>query len=263
MIDALHIAATGMQAQQLHVEVIANNLSNLGTVGFKKSRVAFVDLVASETARAAATESAGMAIGSGVMRAGPGVGIAQVLRLFDAGELQQTGGVLDVALQGGAFIEVSGPDAARLFSRGGHLKVNTEGMLTTATGEVLRPGIAIPTDASNVKISPEGAVTFSQPGRRLPVEAGVLDFVRFADPTALQLAGDGLYRATAASGDAVPVRPGVDDATRVVQGKVEASNVRLTEEMIGLVAAQRAYAVNTKVLQAADEMLGMINTLRK
>ncbi|HSV48018.1 MAG TPA: flagellar basal-body rod protein FlgG [Ramlibacter sp.] len=262
MQDALYIAATGMQAQQLYVDTIANNLANVNTAGFKKSRVAFSDMVTGEAARlnAAELQAAPLAAARGL---GAGVGVARTERLFDMGDLQQTGAVLDLAIQGAGFLEVATADGGRAFSRGGHLKVNNDGQLVTASGQVLKPGISIPANAKNITISPAGQVRFTVPGHAAPVEAGQLELVRFANPALLQAVSDGLYRATDASGEPTTARAGQDDSGVLVQGAVETSNVKMVDEMVNLMIAQRAYGASVKVLQAADEMLGMINTLRK
>lgn len=263
MFDALYIGATGMQAQQLNVDTIANNLTNVNTVGFKKSRVSFADLV---TGGASVLPDGGPAEAgplSPSRRLGSGVGIARVDRLFDMGDIKQTGNVLDVAIQGAGFLEVTMADGSRAYSRGGNLKVNAEGQLVTAAGQVLKPGIQIPVNAQNLKISATGQVQVTLPGQAAPSELGQLELVRFASPTLLQALGDGVYRATDGSGEAISARPGQDDTGVLVQGAVEGSNVKMVDEMVSLMIAQRAYEASVKVVQASDEMLGMVNNLRK
>lgn len=262
MFDALYIGATGMQAQQLNVDTIANNLTNVNTVGFKKSRVSFADLVTGATG---IPDGDPMQAGplAPARRLGAGVGIARVERMFDAGDIKQTGGALDVAIKGAGFLEVAMADGSRAYSRGGNLKVNSEGVLVTASGQVLKPAIQIPLNAQNIKISASGHVHANLPGQLAPAELGQLELVRFASPTLLQAAGDGLYRATDGSGEAISAKPGHDDSGILVQGAVEGSNVKLVDEMVGLMIAQRAYEASVKVVQASDEMLGMINNLRK
>jgi flagellar basal-body rod protein FlgG len=262
MFEALSIAATGMQAQQLHVETIANNLTNVNTVGYKKSRVAFADLIAADSARAA-NGPADLAPLAGTQRTGAGVGIARLEKLFDQGEIKQTGNALDVAINGAGFLEVTMADGSRAFSRGGNLKVNSEGLLVTAEGQPLKPGISIPPNAQSVTIAPNGQVKVLVAGQSNPIEVGQLELVRFGNPSSLQAMGNGLYRATEASGEAIAARPGQDDSGVLVQGAVEGSNVKMVDEMVGLMLAQRAYEASVKVAQAADEMLGMVNNLRK
>jgi flagellar basal-body rod protein FlgG len=262
MFDALSIGATGMQAQQLHVETIANNLSNVNTVGFKKSRIAFADLIAADNSRSAGTP-ADLSPLSGAQRLGAGVGVARLEQLFDQGEIKQTGGALDVAINGSGFLEVMLADGTRAFSRGGNLKVNKDGLLATPDGQPLKPGISIPPNAQSITISVAGEVKVTVQGQTLPVEVGQLELVRFASPGQLQAMGGGLYRSTGGSGEAIAARPGQDDSGTLVQGAVEGSNVKMVDEMVGLMLAQRAYEASVKVVQAADEMLGMVNNLRK
>lgn len=263
MFDALSIGATGMQAQQLQVETIANNLSNVNTTGFKKGRVAFADLIATEAATAAAATPADLAPLASAQRLGSGVGVARIDKLFDQGDLKTTGGALDVAINGAGFLQVTLADGTHAFSRGGNLKVNSDGFLVTPDGQKLDPPISIPANARSITISAGGQVTAVVPGQGAPVDLGQLEFVRFGNPGQLQALGNGLYRATDASGEAIAARPGQDDSGTIVQGAVEGSNVKMVDEMVGLVIAQRAYEANVKVVQAADEMLGMINNLRK
>ena len=263
MFDALSIGATGMQSQQLQVETIANNLANVNTVGFKKSRVAFADLIAADNARTAAATPADLAPLASAQRVGAGVGVMRIEKLFDQGEIKITGGALDLAINGAGFLEVALADATRAYSRGGNLKVNNEGLLVTADGQVLKPAITIPPNAQSVTISPTGQVKVLIAGQSMPIEAGQLELVRFASPSQLQALGNGLYRATDGSGEAIAARPGQDDSGTIVQGAIETSNVKMVDEMVGLMLAQRAYEASVKIVQAADEMLGMINNLRK
>lgn len=264
MFDALHIGATGMQAQQLQVDTIANNLANVATPGFKKARVSFTDLMMREAAQAQ-LQAAGDA--GGPLATGPslgvGVGLARVARVFEQGEVKQTGSPLDLAIQGEGFLEVTMPDGTRAYTRGGTLKVSADGQLLAPSGQPLRPGITLPQSASGLAIGPEGQVRASLAGQRSPVELGQLELVRFSNPGALQALGDGLYRASEASGEATPMRPGQDGAGTFTQGALEGSNVSLVEEMVSLMVAQRAYEASVKVVQASDDMLGMVNALRR
>lgn len=260
--DALYIAATGMQAQQLSVDTIANNLANVNTPGFKKSRVAFSDLVTADVARLPRGGELEAGPLAAARRLGAGVGVAKVDRLLDAGEIKTTGNVLDVAIQGAGFLEVALADGARGYSRGGTLKINGEGWLTTTSGQVLKPGVQVPLTAQNLTITPVGVVKATLPGQNQPVELGQLELVRFANPTLLQALGDGLYRPTEGSGEALAGKSG-DDTGTLLQGAVESSNVKMVDEMVSLMVAQRAYEASVKVIQASDEMLAMVNNLRK
>jgi len=265
MFDALYIGATGMQAQQLHVDTIANNLANVATPGFKKARITFTDLMMREVAQAQLAGEGGGEAGplASAPRLGAGVGLARVARIFDQGDLKQTGAPLDVAIQGDGFLEVAMPDGSRAFSRGGTLRVGADGQLLAPGGFPLKPGIRLPPDAGALSIAPDGTVRAILPGRSGPAELGQLELARFNNPGALLAQGDGLYRASDASGSPMVVRPGQDGGGALAQGYLEGSNVTLVDEMVSLMVAQRAYEASVKVVQASDEMLGMVNALRK
>ncbi len=259
MFDALYIGATGMQAQQAHVDAIANNLANVNTAGFKKNRASFSELVVSAAAVGRPSADGVFATAS----AGAGVQLDATGKVFDAGELKKTEAPLDVAIVGDGFLELAMPDGTRAYARGGTLKVNAEGQLATTAGIALKPGIAIPDNAEALLISNTGRVQVRLPGQSTPVDVGQLETVRFANPRGLLTQGGNVYRATEASGEAIGGRPGEDGMGSIAQGFLEGSNVRLVEEMVNLMVAQRAYEASVKVVQASDEMLGMINGLRR
>lgn len=265
MFDALYIGATGMQAQQLSVETIANNLANVNTVAFKKGRVGFSDLMVRESNRVISGSAEDLR--SGVLapgqRVGAGVSVSSLSKAFDAGELKRTDAPLDVAIRGDGFLELTLPDGSSAYARGGTLKVNKEGLLANQAGYPLRPAIAIPDNAQSIVIGQDGRVLISVPNQTGLIEAGQVELVRFASPGLLAAQGDNLYRASEASGDGVTVRPGEDGAGTLAQGFLEGSNVKMVDEMVNLMLAQRAYEASVKVVQAADEMLGLINNLRK
>lgn len=259
MFDALAIGATGMQAQQAHVDSIASNLANVNTPAFKRTRVHFSDLVVMTAAAGARGSSEAAALtGSGV-----GVQIAATGQVFAAGELKKTDAPLDLAIQGDGFLELAMPDASRAFMRGGTLQVNADGLLANASGIPLKPGITVPDNADALTISSTGRVQVRVPGQSAPVDLGQLEVVRFANAQGLQAQGGNAYRATEASGEAIGGRAGEDGVGTLAQGFLEGSNVRLVEEMVDLMIAQRAYEASVKVVQASDEMLGMVNALRR
>ncbi|HZY20754.1 MAG TPA: flagellar basal-body rod protein FlgG [Ramlibacter sp.] len=258
MFDALYIGATGMQAQQTQVDAIANNLTNANTPAYKKTRVSFTDLVLK------AARPAGLAAPLGAVQGtGAGVALASAIRLFDPGELKKTDSPMDVAIQGDGFLELAMADGTRAYTRGGTLKVNADGQLATQAGMPLKPGISIPDGASAVVISPTGRVQVQMNGQSTPVEAGQLEVVRFTNPQGLLAQGGNVYRATEASGEAIGGKPGEDGMGSIAQGFVEGSNVKMVEEMVSLMVAQRAYEASVKVVQASDDMLGMVNGLRR
>ena len=264
MFDALQIAATGMQAQQVNVDAIANNLANVNTPGFKKARVAFFDLVTQGAAPG--VPIAGLDDRAGALtaqRLGAGVSIANVGKMFDAGDMRKTESAMDVAIAGDGFFEVSMPDGSRAYARGGSLKIGKDGSLTTQGGQALKPGITVPDDTQVLTIGIDGKVTATSATRSSPAELGQLQMVRFMNPGTLSALGDNLYRATDASGESISGRGGEDAMGSVQQGFLEGSNVKMVDEMVNLMVAQRAYESSVKVVQAADEMLGMINNLRK
>jgi flagellar basal-body rod protein FlgG len=261
MFDALYIGATGMQAQQSHVDAIANNLANVNTPGFKKNRVSFSDLVVS----AAAAGQAGLTVegGAGARASGAGVRIASMAKIFEGGELKKTDAPLDLAVLGDGFLELAMPDGTRAYARGGTLKVNADGQLSNHTGIPLKPGISIPDNAEALLISNGGRVQVRLPGQSMPVDVGQLEVVRFPNAQGLAAQGANVYRATESSGEPIGGRAGEDGIGALAQGFLESSNVKLVEEMVDLMVAQRAYEASVKVVQATDDMLAMINALRK
>lgn len=257
MNDALYIAATGMQAQQAQIDAIANNLANVNTQGFKRSRVSFTDLMG----------VAGMDTASDAQARPPaqglGVGMAGVMRLFDPGELKKTDAPFDIGIRGDGFIEVTLPDGGSAYLRGGTLKVNRDGVLATQAGFPLKAGITIPEETQNITVGADGVVQLQVAGQARPVEAGRIELVRFANPGALQPLGDNLYRAAEAAGTPAPYTPGEDSAGLLAQGFLESANVNLVDEIVGLMLAQRAYGASVKLAQAADEIAAMANNLRR
>lgn len=265
MLDAFFIAATGMQAQQQHVDTIANNLANVNTPGFKKARVNFTDLVARAnvgTARAAADADL-LGVVTRPLMMGAGVSVASRSASFETGELKKTDAPLDVAIVGEGFLEVVMNDGSRAFSRGGTLKVDSDGMLALNPGQVLKPSISVPPGTEKIAIAPDGTVRAKLAGQAQPVEIGRLELVRFQNLTGLTPLGDNLFRATESSGEPTTARAGEDGTGTLSQGFIELSNVRLVDEMVSLMVAQRAYEASLKVAAASDEMLGLINNLRK
>lgn len=257
MNDSLHIAATSLQAQQLNVDTVANNLANLNTSGFKKARVSFQDLMYREVARAAVGTP-----GADATKLGSGVS-ASTLRAFSAGELKKTDEPLDLAVRGEGFIEIVMPDGTTAYSRGGTLQVNRDGLLATLQGYALKPSIQVPPDATQLVIAPDGRVLARAANQRDALEVGRIELARFTNPGAMAPLGDNLYRATEASGEPRNGRASEDGAGSLAQGFLETSNVKLVEEMVELMVAQRAYEVSAKVIQASDEMMSLTNGLRR
>lgn len=259
MNDALYISATGMQAQQLNVDVIANNLANVNTSGFKKNRLTFQDAYYRAMVP---SEGLGEASQSSIML-GMGAMISSNSKSFTQGEVKATGSPLDMAIQGNGFFEVLLPDGTSAYTRYGALKVNDNGMLSTASGFELKQQIEIPADILEVVVDPQGKVSGRVANDKKLTELGQLELTSFPSPEALNPIGDNLYSATEANGQKTTGMPGDIGLGTVTQGSLEASNVKLAEEMVNLVLAQRAYELNAKVIQASDEMLAISNNLRK
>lgn len=258
MFDALYIGATGMQAQQTQVDAIANNLTNANTPAYKKSRVSFTDLVVR-----AAQPAGGTAPLAPLQGTGAGVALAGNVKLFEPGELKKTESPMDIAIQGDGFLELAMADGSRAYARGGTLKVNADGQLATQAGIPLKPGITIPEGAGSVVIAANGRVQVTVKGQAATIEAGQLEIVRFTNTQGLLAQGGNVYRATEASGEPIGGKAGEDGMGTIVQGFLEGSNVKMVEEMVNLMVAQRAYEASVKVVQASDDMLGMVNGLRR
>jgi flagellar basal-body rod protein FlgG len=267
MNDALYIAATGMQSQQTHVDTIASNLANASTPGFKRSRVHFTDMVVQQAGAVDLLVGPDGSAASGRAAASAphdvGVRLTGVSRVFDQAELKQTNAPLDVAIRGDGFLEVTLADGTAAYTRGGSLRVSVDGALVSAGGEPLKGNLVIPTNATNVTISQDGRLLATVPNQSTPVDVGQLELVRFADPGALLALGGGLYRAQEQAGSPQAGRPGEGGLGTVAQGFVEGANVNMVDEMVNLMVAQRAYEASVKVIQAADEMMGLVNGLRR
>lgn len=259
MLDSLYIGATGMNAQQVNVETTANNLANVNTPAFKKGRVVFEDLVYREIGRASSIADDPRE----PLRMGLGVGVSGVGKIFTEGEIKKTDNPLDVAIRGKGFLEVALPDGSAGYTRAGTLIVDRDGFLATADGHQLRPLIQIPSDATSIVIDSKGKVTAALPGEQERAEIGQIELATFINVGGLNPLGDNLFSSTEKSGDPLIGKPGDEGFGTLVQGFLEASNVRLVEELVNLIVAQRAYEINSKVVQASDDMLGIINNLRR
>jgi flagellar basal-body rod protein FlgG len=252
---ALSTAATGMSAQQLNVEVISNNIANMNTVGFKRQRAEFQDLLYQDLERAGAQSSdAGTIVPTGI-QIGSGVKAGSVYRINQQGSVTRTDNKLDLAIQGRGFLQVTMPSGEIAYTRAGNLSVNNEGVLVTEDGYPVQPQITIPQDATDVSISKSGQVQVTQPGATEPAEVGQLELASFLNEGGLEALGDNLFMESGASGAATTGTPGADGFGELLQGYTEASNVDAVTEITALIAAQRAYEMNSKVITAADEML--------
>ncbi|MGY1490782.1 flagellar basal-body rod protein FlgG [Methylobacillus pratensis] len=259
MIDSLYIGATGMQAQQLHVDAIANNLANVNTTGFKKNRISFED--AFYQAAGSVWSTANQAPDAVIL--GMGTLVSANAKSFTQGDPKSTENPLDVAIRGNGFFEVILPDGSSAYTRSGSFKVNADGLLGTAQGYELKQQIQVPADMTDIVIDTQGKVSVKTSTSSDWSEVGQLELAAFANPEALQPLGEGLYLASDKAGLPLVGRPGEDGLGSLAQGYLESSNVKLAEEMVNLVLAQRAYELNAKIIQASDEMLSISNNLRR
>ena len=258
MLDSLYIGATGMQAQQMNIDTIANNLANVNTAGFKRSRIDFEDLLYRTVATAGMTTS-GQALA--LNKTGMGTAIASTGKVFTEGDIKKTGEPMDLAINGQGFFEILMPDSSLAYTRNGAFQLNADGMLVMRGGQRLNASVQVPVDTISLRVDPDGRVFATVAAEKQPVELGQIELVSFQNPTGLSAVGDNLFVATDRSGVAMPGYPGENGAGTLSQGFLESSNVRLIDEMIALIVAQRAYEINAKVVQASDELLNISNSL--
>lgn len=258
---ALHIAATGMKAQETNVEIISNNVANMRTTGYKRLRADFQDLLYQNQRRVGSqTSAAGTIVPTGV-QVGSGVKTAATSRIMSQGTLEQTDKELDIAIRGEGFFQIELPDGTTAYTRDGSFERDSEGNLVTVDGYAVQPAINIPEDGTDLSISTDGTVQITD-ANDTQVTLGQLELARFVNKSGLESIGDNLYLATDASGDAQTDTPGNDNYGDLQQGYVESSNVEAVTEISDLIAAQRAYEMNSKIIQAADEMLSTTSNIR-
>jgi flagellar basal-body rod protein FlgG len=262
MIRSLFTAATGMNTQELNVNVIANNLANVNTVGFKRSRPEFQDLLYQNLRVAGTLSDAGNQVPTGI-QLGLGSKPTAIQKIFLQGDFTQTQNPLDMAIQGRGFFQISQSDGTIAYSRAGSFKLDNSGQIVTADGLRMEPNITIPPDSLNIAIDPEGTVSVTQAGATAPTVVGTIQTATFQNDAGLQALGFNLFRETDASGTPTIGNPGQDDRGTVQQGFLELSNVSVVEEMVNLIAAQRAYEVNSRTVQTSDELLQIANNMKR
>jgi flagellar basal-body rod protein FlgG len=251
-----------MAAQQLNVEVISNNIANMNTVGFKRQRAEFQDLIYQDMEKAGAQSSdAGTIVPTGV-QIGSGVKTGSVYRITSQGSLTQTNNKLDVAIQGRGYLQVQMPSGETAYTRAGNLSVNNSGQIVTDQGYPVLPAVTIPPDATDIAISASGQVQVTQPGNATPSNVGQFQLATFVNEAGLEAMGDNLFQVSGASGAAVVGNPGQPGFGTLMQGYTEASNVDAVTEITSLIAAQRAYEMNSKVITASDQMLATTNQMK-
>jgi len=256
--SALHVARTGLEAQDARMRVIANNLANIGTTGYKRERANFATL-AYQDARIAGQQSTNETAYAIGLNLGTGVGLQGTSRIDTQGTLDTTGNAFDMALDGGGYFQVELPGGQMAYTRAGNFTLSAEGQLVTAQGFAVQPAIAVPPGAQSVTIAPDGTVSAVLTGEAQPAEIGQLTIASFANPTGLQASGDNFLLETAASGVAEIGVAGTEGRGNIRQGMLETSNVNVVEEMVAMIEAQRAYEINSKMIGAVDEMLRNAN----
>lgn len=261
MIRALFTAATGMQAQQLNLDVISNNLANVNTAGFKRSRVDFQDLLY-QAMRPAGTRAGSTEVPT-PLQVGHGTRPVATNRIFAQGNFQQTENPLDLVVEGDGFFQVARPDGTTAYTRSGAFKRDSQGQIVTSDGLVLQPAVTIPQETVNITVGSDGTVSVITGTATTPQQLGKIELVRFANPAGLHAAGRNLFVVTAASGDPVQGAPGEQGFGTIGQGFLESSNVSVVEELVAMIAAQRAFEVNSKAVKTADEMLQLANNVAR
>ena len=254
MLRSLHTAASGMLAQQTHIDVIAHNMANVSTTGFRRMRAEFQDLLYQESRAPGARTASGAVVPVG-LQVGGGVRPNATTLVHIQGALQQTGNSLDLAIEGNGFFQIQRPDGETVYTRAGGFQLSPEGTLVTQDGMTVSPNISIPQGATSITVGADGTVSVTMPGSSEAQEVGRIELATFPAAGGLEAAGRGLYRATAASGQALVAAPGQEGTGTIAQGMLEGSNVEVVTEMIDLIASQRAYELNHRVITAADEML--------
>ena len=260
MIRSLWIAKTGLDAQQTQMDVISNNLANVSTAGFKRSRAVFEDLLYQTVRQPGAQSSQQTQLSSG-LQLGTGVRMVATERIFTQGNLQSTGNAKDLAIQGNGFFQVLLPDGTAAYTRDGSFQVDNQGQLVTSSGYVIQPAITIPANAQSITIGRDGTVSITTQGSATPTQVGSLQLTTFVNPAGLESKGENLYVETAASGSPGTNTPGTNGAGLLVQGYTETSNVNVVEELVNMIQTQRAYEINSKAISTSDQMLQRLSQL--
>jgi len=251
-----------MQAQELNIDVISNNLANVNTSGFKKSRAEFQDLLYENLRPAGAASSADTTIPTGVQM-GHGARPSAVQKLFSQGDFQNTENELYGAIENDGFFQIELPNGDTSYSRCGEFKLDADGRIVNADGFLLVPQLTVPTDTVSITVGMDGTVSVIQADDPIPREIGTIQLARFVNPAGLRSLGKNLFVPTEGSGDEIVGTPGQDGFGTIAQGFLEGSNVSVVDEMVNMITAQRAYETNSKVIQTADDMLQMANNLKR
>jgi flagellar basal-body rod protein FlgG len=254
MMRALYSGASGMHAQSLNMDVISNNLANINTSGFKKSRAEFQDLIYQTLREPGAKSTIATEIPTG-MQVGLGVKPIAINRIFSQGNFKLTNNPLDMVIEGDGFFQVTMPDGTIAFTRDGSFSKDSTGRVVTNDGYPIEPALTIPADAISITIGNDGTVSILRPGETEATEVGTIQLTKFVNPAGLKSLGKNLYLNTTSSGDPIQGTPGLEGLGTIAQGYQEMSNVDIVEELVGMIIAQRAYESNSKTIRAADQML--------
>ena len=260
MIRSLWVAKTGLDAQQTQLDVMSNNLANVSTNGFKRSRAVFEDLLYQTLRQPGAASSQQTTIPSG-LTLGTGVRPISTERIFTQGSLQNTTNPLDIAINGQGFFQIQMPDGTLAYTRDGAFQRDSTGQMVTSSGFPLSPAVTIPSNALTITISRDGIVSVTQPGTSTPTQVGTVQLASFVNPGGLQSAGENLFIETASSGTPTPNTPGTNGTGVLNQGFTETSNVNVAEELVSMIQTQRAYEMNSKVVTTSDQMLGRLTQM--
>ncbi len=258
MIPALWTAKTGLDAQQTRMSVVSNNLANVNTMGFKRDRAVFEDLLYQNVRQVGAQSSQETQLPSGLLL-GTGVRTVATEKLHTQGNIIQTESSLDMAIQGRGFLQILLPDGTIAYTRDGSFQLNSEGQIVTSSGYSLQPDITVPENTLSITIGSDGVVSALVAGNIDPTELGNIELADFINPTGLQAIGQNLYRETAASGAPQTGTPGLTGLGTLVQGAVESSNVNVVEELVNMIETQRAYEMNSKAISTTDQMLQYVS----
>jgi flagellar basal-body rod protein FlgG len=262
MIRALYTAATGMNAQEINVATISNNIANVNSTGYKKSRAEFQDLLYQNLRLVGTLSPNGNQVPTG-SQLGLGTKLGSVAKIYTQGDFIQTQNQLDMAITGKGFFQIALPDGTIAYTRAGSYKMNNTGQVVTADGLPLEPAITIPQDALQISIDQNGSVAVTQPGAVAPTVLGTIQLATFQNQAGLQAIGNNAFQQTDASGAPTVGNPNSDDRGKTQQGFLEMSNVSVVEEMVNLISAQRAYEMNSRTVQTADEMLQTANNMKR
>ena len=264
MMRSLWTAASGMTSQQFHIDTISNNLANVNTYGFKKMRAEFEDLIYQTELMAGTPATEITEIPTGI-QVGHGARVSATQKMFQQGSLQSTENKTDIALEGEGFFKVLLYDGSEAYTRDGSFKVDSNRQLVTSNGYMLEPPVVLPEDfiMDTLSISKDGRISVNIIGDEDPVEVGTMEIYRFVNPAGLSSIGSNLYKTTAASGEEIPGQPGLNGMAKVHQGFLEMSNVKVVEEMVNMIVAQRAYETNSKAIQTSDSMLATAIGLKR